>query len=226
MTKLLGSYGYEKLQEARQELASSTAQFLTNAQIDALRQPVAMGLIGGGLTMPPQYADRVAKDLIDGKKSILDKIVALQPIREKELDDLGIYPSSITQYGYERQERAIYRHVPQDRLNSQSVTPEAARTDLGLAHPLDETVRTPTGLAQVGSLMTGDQVTDPATGEAQNITGIFPQGVVPIVRIHLPAGRTARASADHLWLAKNDEQAEAKLVSTADLRKGMLLPVV
>lgn len=68
----------------------------------------------------------------------------------------------------------------------------------GKAQPIDEPVLTPTGWRRIGDLGIGDEVIA-GDGRATRVTGVFPQGLQPIVRVTFDDGATTRCTPDHLW---------------------------
>jgi len=68
----------------------------------------------------------------------------------------------------------------------------------GKMAPLYSTVYTPDGPVTMGSLKIGSTVCTP-DGEIAKVTGIFPQGVKDIYRIHLDDGTYVEAGDEHLW---------------------------
>jgi replicative DNA helicase len=73
-----------------------------------------------------------------------------------------------------------------------------AYTSDGKAQSLNSLVLTPSGFTRMGDLSIGDLVVDPK-GEPSKVTGIFPQGTLPLYRLTFSDGSTAEASGDHLW---------------------------
>lgn len=71
-------------------------------------------------------------------------------------------------------------------------------TSDGKAGPIDSPVLTTSGFTRMGDLSVGDLVVDPK-GEPSKVTGIYPQGVLPLYRLTFSDGSTAEASGDHLW---------------------------
>ena len=81
------------------------------------------------------------------------------------------------------------------------------------------------GWVPIGQLTTGNLIRTPA-GKLIRVEGVFPQGKLPVVRIHFEDGRWAECSRDHLWLVKqyvkDDCQSSApepkwELLSAGDL---------
>ena len=68
----------------------------------------------------------------------------------------------------------------------------------GKAQPLDALVLTPTGFRRMGEIRVGDAVINP-TGERTTVTGVFPQGVREVWRVHFSDGSSVECDADHLW---------------------------
>jgi radical SAM superfamily enzyme YgiQ (UPF0313 family) len=68
----------------------------------------------------------------------------------------------------------------------------------GKAQPLDAKVLTPSGWMRMGDVAVGQEVTDPE-GACSVVTGVYPQGVLPVYRVGFSDGTSAEASGDHLW---------------------------
>lgn len=66
------------------------------------------------------------------------------------------------------------------------------------AQPIDEPVLTSKGWVEMGRLRLGDMVVTEA-GELAPITGIHPQGEVPVYKVTFSDGTETRCCADHLW---------------------------
>lgn len=68
----------------------------------------------------------------------------------------------------------------------------------GKAQPLSAGVLTPAGYRPMGDLTVGDEVINP-TGHITTVTGVYPQGVRKVYRVHLSDGTSVRADGEHLW---------------------------
>ncbi len=64
-----------------------------------------------------------------------------------------------------------------------------APTSAGKAQPLDSLVATPNGFRSMGNIHVGDMVCVPSGGYAK-VTGVFPQGIKPIIKITFSNGDT------------------------------------
>lgn len=73
-----------------------------------------------------------------------------------------------------------------------------AANRVGKAQPIDEPVATPTGWKPLGSIRVGDFVLG-SDGQPTRVTGVFPQGIRPIVRVTCSDGSWTRCDEDHLW---------------------------
>lgn len=71
---------------------------------------------------------------------------------------------------------------------------------LGKLQDVNSEVLTPTGWRRIGDLAVGDLVIDPDTGEGAPVTGVFPQGRVPLFAVYTSDGACTTAGAEHLWL--------------------------
>ena len=71
----------------------------------------------------------------------------------------------------------------------------------GKAVTIDTKVLTPSGWVYITELKIGDKILTPKGNESQ-ITGIYPQGVIPTYEMIFNDGRTCKCSKDHLWTVK------------------------
>lgn len=71
-------------------------------------------------------------------------------------------------------------------------------TGLGKSQPVDEPVLTPLGWRKMGELAVGDHVIG-RSGSPALVTGVFPQGVRPTVRVRFTDQTEVRCDPDHLW---------------------------
>jgi len=72
------------------------------------------------------------------------------------------------------------------------------------------------GWVPIGNLEPGNRIRIPS-GKLTKVSGVFPQGKLPVVRIHFEDGRWAECSRDHLWLVKC--HVEADCLSTHEVPK-------
>lgn len=103
----IGKGASDALSEARK--AWEIRKDYTHSGLERLKSDVALG-VQNSFALKRWVAEKMAADLIEGRKTLLDKLVKLEPIKEAELNNLGIYPSTITTWGYERGGRNIYHH--------------------------------------------------------------------------------------------------------------------
>lgn len=75
-------------------------------------------------------------------------------------------------------------------------------TGTGKSMPVDEPVLTPSGWRPIGELRVGDEVIG-SQGHAVRVTGVYPQGALPIYELRFVDGAKTRASADHLWAVRS-----------------------
>lgn len=105
LEKMFGPHFETQLQGAR-NLWKTEKEWRYNALL-RLRETIATLLMN---VVGTNHANGIATAMIEGTPTIIDKILAYQPIKEIELKGAGIYPSSITRLGYERGDRAVYSH--------------------------------------------------------------------------------------------------------------------
>ena len=60
-------------------------------------------------------------------------------------------------------------------------------------------ILTPKGWITHGEVRRGDRVIDPVTGGAQDVVGVYPQGVADIYRVRFDDGAEVDAGLEHLW---------------------------
>ncbi len=81
------------------------------------------------------------------------------------------------------------------------------------------------GWVPIGKLNPGNMIRTPS-GKLISVLGVFPQGKLPVVRIHFEDGRWAECSRDHLWLVKqyinddclsSDNEPKWEMISAGDL---------
>lgn len=84
----------------------------------------------------------------------------------------------------------------------------------------DEPVRTPSGWVPIGDIAVGDQVFG-SDGQPHTVTGVYPQGVLPLYRVTFTDGTQILAGAEHLWAVHSPAMKERgrpeKVLSTEQL---------
>ena len=73
-----------------------------------------------------------------------------------------------------------------------------AGNQLGKAMKIDEPVLTPNGWVEIGSLKVGDCVIA-GDGSVTEVTGVYPQGIVPLYRLSFDQGSSVVCCENHLW---------------------------
>ena len=68
----------------------------------------------------------------------------------------------------------------------------------GKASPVSTPVLTPAGWRKIGDIQIGDEVIG-QNGKATKVTGVFPQGVIPVNRVTMTDGSWVLVGDDHLW---------------------------
>jgi replicative DNA helicase len=74
----------------------------------------------------------------------------------------------------------------------------AARPSMGKGLTLDSGVLTPTGWVKMGKLQVGDLVCG-KDGKGYSVTGVYPQGIKPVYRVHFDDGSSVDCDDSHLW---------------------------
>jgi len=99
-----------------------------------------------------------------------------------------------------------------------------APTSAGKAQPLDSLVATPCGFQRMGDLSVGDLVLVPSGGSAK-ISGVFPQGKKPILRVTFSNGDHVDCCEDHLWMVNSlYDQWHGRVLSTKELMPKVKCP--
>lgn len=90
----------------------------------------------------------------------------------------------------------------------------------GKALPLDAPILTPTGWTTMGELSVGDPVIG-RDGKAHRVTGVYPQGTLPMYRITFSDGSSTECCAEHLWAVRRSVDCARgkgwRTMSTAEL---------
>jgi replicative DNA helicase len=94
----------------------------------------------------------------------------------------------------------------------------AARPSMGKAQPLDARVRTLSGWKTMRDLEVGDAVAS-VDGRPSIVTGIYPQGVKPVLRVRFSDGRSAECCAEHLWWVHCRHWEAPRVLSTAEIQQ-------
>lgn len=77
-------------------------------------------------------------------------------------------------------------------------------------------VLTPTGWVAIESLNIGDEVLTPS-GCVARVTGVYPQGEVPLYSVALSDGREVPACGEHLWSVQIGRLSRPRVVKTLDI---------
>ena len=91
----------------------------------------------------------------------------------------------------------------------------------GKAQPLESKILTPTGWRLMGEMRVGDLVIDPDGGQA-SVTGVYPQGMLPVNRVEFSDGTSTECCGAHLWMCQtSNHKSRGRWVvrSTDELRE-------
>lgn len=114
LEKMFGS-NFERLLDDARSLWGTEKEWRYN-QLLRLRESITTTIAASFAS--PTYAERLATDMIEGKPTIVDKILGFRSIKEADLKSVGAYPSAITRLGYERGDRAVYSHPKRPESSS------------------------------------------------------------------------------------------------------------
>src|ERR1035437_2544704 len=148
-----------------------------------------------GLTIQPGLAERIQKE----EENQEDLHVA-----SMELDaDIDI-PSAIPLLPFQRAGVAYLLKTRRAIL--------ADEMGVGKLQPVTEPILTPDGWQPIGKIEVGDQVIG-RDGSATTVTGVFPQGIMEIVRVAFNDGTWTDCGWDHLWTVANPANKEFVLTT-------------
>lgn len=68
----------------------------------------------------------------------------------------------------------------------------------GKAQPVDSKILTPNGFVRMGDIKVGDIVIG-EDGKGYNVTGVFPQGIIPSYKIVFSDGSSTECNDEHIW---------------------------
>lgn len=92
----------------------------------------------------------------------------------------------------------------------------------GKAQPTDETVYTPNGPVEIGSIKVGDRVC--GFNGPVNVLGVYPQGFKDVYEVVFTDGTSARCCDEHLWTVKpNYPNGEFRTMPLKEFRKDLSL---
>lgn len=86
----------------------------------------------------------------------------------------------------------------------------AARPSVGKAQPLESLVLTPNGFVKMGSLSVGDLIVG-SDGLPHKVTGIYPQGILPVFQVSFSDGAKTECCDDHLWFTRSRSESRRGL---------------
>jgi RecA/RadA recombinase len=93
----------------------------------------------------------------------------------------------------------------------------------GKAQPYSCAVQTPSGPVLMSEIVPGSEVCTPE-GSRAKVTGIFPQGTIPVYKIIFSDGTYTWASGDHLWkVRKNSPKKDWEIKTTEELEVDLQL---
>lgn len=108
------------------------------------------------------------------------------------------------------QREAVGVHLATERGYVQASAP-----GLGKGHPVDTQVLTPAGWVRIGDVRVGDELIGSA-GTPVRVTGVYPKGVLPVIRAEFSDGASVLCDEDHLWtVRRKGSDASAALGETA-----------
>ncbi len=99
----------------------------------------------------------------------------------------------------------------------------AARPSVGKAQPVNTKVLTPQGWREIGSLQAGDKVIG-RNGRAQDVLGVYPQGLRPVYRVEMNDGASVLCDEEHLWTVTDvtsSRRGEQALTLKEMMRRGL-----
>ncbi|EKD89699.1 MAG: hypothetical protein ACD_33C00005G0014 [uncultured bacterium] len=95
-------------------------------------------------------------------------------------------------------------------------------TGRGKAQPLDAKIKVPGGWSTMGAMQV-DTIITAKDGSPTKVTGVYPQGKMPVYKITFIDGRTCEASDEHLWKVfikdEKKENRKYQIVNTLRLKE-------
>jgi hypothetical protein len=103
----------------------------------------------------------------------------------------------------------------------------AARPSMGKAQPLTSMVLTPAGFIPMGDVKLGSRVTG-SDGNSYDVTGVYPQGTMPVYRVGFSDGTSTECTEEHLWWTQTRNERRRRTAGSvktlAEIRKTILRP--
>ena len=81
----------------------------------------------------------------------------------------------------------------------------------------DQRVLTPSGWIAISKLVVGDKVISP-DNKHSTVTGVYPQGVVPLNKVTMADGKSVIACDDHLWEVREAGSKKIQVLTTREIR--------
>jgi len=98
----------------------------------------------------------------------------------------------------------------------------AARPSVGKAQPLDAQVLTPSGFVSMGEIKVNDFVIG-SDGRPTRVTGVYPQGELPVYRVEMSDGAATECCDEHLWFTQTRNERRRGITGSvktlADIRE-------
>jgi len=86
----------------------------------------------------------------------------------------------------------------------------------GKCNPLYTKILTPNGVQTMGDMKVGSEVFG-SDGEVHKVTGVFPQGLKDVYRLHLSDGTTTDCGLEHLWIViRISDDSKSRVVLTTE----------
>ncbi|UGO54273.1 hypothetical protein HAYMO_291 [Serratia phage vB_SmaM_Haymo] len=93
-----------------------------------------------------------------------------------------------------------------------------AQPGFGKAQSLDASIKIPGGWKRMGDISIGDRVIS-RDGTECNVTGVFPQGVTELWRVHFADGRFTDVNPDHLWEIRMRSNEGSQVIDTREIKR-------
>lgn len=120
-----------------------------------------------------------------------------------------------TLYGFQRRDLATAQRI----VETTGGVLLAGTMGTGKALEASTPVHTPAGPVPIGELSVGDEVLG-SDGAPHPVTGVFPQGVRNLFKVHLCDGTSLRCDAEHLWSVHRNG-ADREVLSTVELASAL-----
>lgn len=107
-------------------------------------------------------------------------------------------------------------------LNDNKINVVTAQPGAGKAQTLSSKILVPGGWKRMGEMKVGDKVVRP-NGLTATVTGVYPQGITEVWRVHFADGRYTDVNPEHLWSIRMRSNEGEQIINTKEIRRRLEL---